>query len=99
MMNYDPPPRMQRHHSSDGTLDYKTPQTSQSSMSNQLPPAGPSHSSSASHLYQQTYGMSRSVTIPEPQHQSRRSNSYNISNRHMNQDDEIYHENGKELIV
>jgi hypothetical protein len=54
--------------------------------------SGPTSSSSSSHLYQQTYGLSRSVTLPESQHQSRRSNSYSMSVRQMNNDDDMQHD-------
>lgn len=94
MMNYDAPPRMQRHHSADGLIDYKVQQGPPTVQNHQLPPPGPSHSSSASHLYQQPYALSRSVTLPESQHQSRRSTSYSMSMRHSNHEDEV-HRDGK----
>ncbi|CAF4064379.1 unnamed protein product [Rotaria sp. Silwood2] len=79
MGNYDNQYRSQRQHPADGTNDYMTPSL-------------PSQSSSSSHLYQQNYGLSRSVTIPESQHQSRRSNSYTMSNRQMNDNEADIHE-------
>ncbi|CAF2572071.1 unnamed protein product [Rotaria sp. Silwood2] len=79
MGNYDNQYRSQRQHPADGTNDYMTPSL-------------PSQSSSSSHLYQQNYGLSRSVTVPESQHQSRRSNSYTMSNRQMNDNEADIHE-------
>lgn len=52
-----------------------------------LPPTG---SASTSHLYQQNYGLSRSVSVvPESQHHSRRSNSYNMPIRQMSHDEDL----------
>lgn len=83
MNNYEQHhPRGQRHNSTDGILDYMSP--GQTPVTSQLPPSG-----SSSHLYQQNYGLSRSVTLPESQHQSRRSNSYNMSIRHLNNEDDL----------
>ena len=56
----------------------------------QQPP--PSASSSAAYYQQQNYGLSRSVTLPEPQHNSRRTNSYNMPLRQMHNDGEIQHD-------
>lgn len=66
-------------------------------MSTRPPPAPTTtaNSSSSSHMYSQNYGLSRSVTVPDSQHQSRRSHSYNMSSRTMPNDGEMQQE-GKE---
>ncbi|CAF0998589.1 unnamed protein product [Rotaria sp. Silwood1] len=74
--NYDNQHRLQRQHPIDGTNGYISPT---------LPPQ-----SSSSQVYQQNYGLSRTITIPETQHQSRRSNSYTMPNRQMNNEDDIH---------
>ncbi len=81
--NYDDQHRLPRHHSIDRTNDYMT----------QSQP--PTSSSSSSHLYQQNYGISRSVTLPESQNNSRRTNSYSIPMRQMHNDHEMQHDGMK----
>ncbi|CAF0828367.1 unnamed protein product [Rotaria sordida] len=74
--NYDNQHRLQRHqHPTDGTNDYNSPS---------LPPQ------SSSNVYQQNYGLSRSAALPESHHHSRRSNSYTMSNRQMNNENDIH---------
>ncbi|CAF0813168.1 unnamed protein product [Rotaria sordida] len=74
--NYDNQHRLQRHqHPTDGTNDYMSPS---------LP------TQSSSHVYQQNYGLSRSAALPESHHHSRRSNSYTMSNRQMNNENDIH---------
>ena len=58
-------------------------------------PPPTANSSSSSHLYSQNYGLSRSVAVPESQHQSRRSHSYNMSTRTMANDGDM-HQEGKQ---
>jgi hypothetical protein len=79
--NYDNQYRLPRQHSPDRSNDYMSP-----------PPPQPS--SSSSHLYQQNYGLSRSVTLPESQHNSRRSNSYNMSVRQTKNDTDMQQHDG-----
>ncbi|CAF1217632.1 unnamed protein product [Adineta steineri] len=74
--NYDNQHRSQRQRSPDRGTDY---------MSSPLGTSSPN-------LYQQNYGLNRSVTIPESEHHSRRSNSYNVSSKHMNNDDDMQHD-------
>ncbi len=60
-----------------------------------ISPPQPQPTSSSSLLYQQNYGLSRSVTLPEAQHNTRRSNSYNMPLRQMHNDHEIQHDGMK----
>jgi hypothetical protein len=53
----------------------------------------------SSHSYQQTYGLSRSVTLPESQHNSRRSNNYNIPNRQTYNDNDMQHDGIKKHFI
>ena len=75
MRNYEDQHRSSRQHSPERTHDYIS--------------QPPTTSSSSSRLYQQNYTLSRSVTLPETSHQSRRSNSYNMPIR---QDHDIQHD-------
>jgi len=90
MGNYDDQHRFQRQHSPDRTNDY----TSQPPR-----PTTTSLSSSSSHLYQQNYGLSRSITLPESQNNSRHSNSYNTSIRQMHNDNDLQHDGIKTNFV
>ena len=81
---YDDQHRAPRQHSIDRGNGYMSP-----------PLQPPTTSSSASHLYQQNYGLSRSVTLPESQHQSRRANSYNMPSRQIHNDNETQHDGRK----
>jgi hypothetical protein len=57
-----------------------------------------SSSSSSAHLYnQQNYGLTRSVTLPDSQHHSRRTNTYNTPNRPMHNDTE-QHDGIKKIL-
>lgn len=77
--NYDDQSRLPRQNSIDRTNDYMSASSS-----------GPPNSSS--NLYSQNYGLSRSVTLPESQHQSRRSHSYNIPTRSMGNESDMQQE-------
>ena len=55
----------------------------------------PQSSSSSSRLYQQNYNLSRSITLPETQQQSRRSNSYSIPIRSNNHQENDYQQDGR----
>ncbi len=90
--NYDDQHRLPRQHSIDRANDYMSQQQQQ-------PPLPPQSASSSSMYYQQNYGLSRSVTLPEPQHNSRRSNSYNIQLRQMHNDDEMQHDGMRNLFL
>ncbi len=74
--NYDNQQRLQRQRSPDRANGYMSPPLTSSSPT----------------LYQQNYALSRSVTLPEPEQNSRRSNSYNVPNRHTNNDDDMQHD-------
>jgi hypothetical protein len=74
--NYDNQQRLQRQRSPDRANGYMSPPLTSSSPT----------------LYQQNYALSRSVTLPEPEHNSRRSNSYNVPSRHTNNDDDMQHD-------
>ena len=80
MRMYDEQPaRLSRQHSPERSMDHLShPQTS----------------SSSSRLYQQNFSLSRSVTLPETQHQSRRSNSYNVPVRASHHEND-YQQDGK----
>jgi hypothetical protein len=83
MRNYDDQYRVQRQHSPDRTNDY----TSQ-----------PVPTSSSSNLYQQNYGLSRSVTLSESQQHSRRSNNYNMPIRQMQNDPDMQQDGMKNIL-
>ena len=84
--NYGNHHRSQRQHSTDGTNDYLSP--------------APLQTSSSSHYYkQQSIGLSRSITLPESQHHSRRSPSYNISHRQINNDNDIHPDGIKNYFI
>ncbi|CAF1399334.1 unnamed protein product [Adineta ricciae] len=74
--SYDHHHRLPKQRSPERSNDYAPPSTALSS------PA----------LHQQNYNLSRSTTLPDSDHQSRRSNSYHVSNRHMNNDDDAQHD-------
>ncbi len=85
--NYDDQHRLSRQHPTDRANDYMS----------QPPPPTTSSSSSSSHLYQPNYGLSRSVTLPESQHHSRRTNSYNMPARSMHNDHGIQQDGRKNV--
>lgn len=84
--NYDDQPRLPRQHSMDRANDYMS-----------APPPGPTNSSSNS--YSQNYGLSRSVTLPESQHQSRRSHSYNIPTRPMGNENDMQQDGERNSFI
>ncbi|CAF2036201.1 unnamed protein product [Rotaria magnacalcarata] len=78
MVSYDNQNRLQRQHPMDGPNDYIS-----------QPPPPVQSSSSSSPLYQQNYGSSRNVTLPDSQQNTRRSNSYNMPQRQMHNESDI----------
>lgn len=78
-MGYENQHRSQRQYLMDGTNDY-------------MPQQMPTQSASSSHIYQQNQNLSRAVALPESQHGSRRSNSYNLPNRQMQNDMDGQHD-------
>ena len=61
------------------------------------PPPGSTNPSSNS--YSQNYGLSRSVTLPESQHQSRRSHSYNIPTRPMGNENDMQQDGERNIFT